>query len=102
MVDPAEKRYVDKNYQPLAGEALRAAMTSTDPEDAYLAVAKRMPVRMRFQMDQRAIPRLLLACSNSPLTIEVRQVRVYRDPAKMVEFIVPELSLRGWEEWVVV
>ena len=73
---PAELRYVDKDYEPLTAAGLQAAVDSEDPGDAYLAVAKRMPVRMRFTMDQRRIPRLLLACANSDLTVEVRQVHV--------------------------
>ena len=69
QIDPAEGRYVDKNYQQLGGFL---------ELQGYLAgeVAKRMPVRMRVKMDQRAINRLLIACANSKLTVEVRQVRV--------------------------
>jgi len=76
IVDPAEGRYVDKNYNPLSAEELRSASESTDPELAYLSVAKRMPVRMKVRIDQRAIPKFLVACANAALTIEVRQVRV--------------------------
>ena len=69
LIDPAEGRYVDKNYQQLGGFL---------ELQGYLAseVAKRMPVRMRVKMDQRAIRRLLIECANSRLTVEVRQVRV--------------------------
>ena len=77
--DPAEGRYVDKDYKPLSAGKLRAVMSSTEtmePEDAYLAVAKRIPVRMRISIDQRKLPELLVACANARLTVEVRQLRL--------------------------
>jgi hypothetical protein len=37
---------------------------------------KRMPIYMRLMMDQREITRLLAACANSPLPVEVRQLRI--------------------------
>lgn len=73
---PAEGRYVDKNYLPLPAQLLWEAGESNEAETAYLAVAKRMPIRMGLVMDQREINRLLIACGNSPLTVEVRQVRI--------------------------
>ena len=79
LPDPAEGRYVDKNYEPLPAETLRSVMTAADkvePENAYLAVAKRVPVRMRFSMDQTKIENLLVECANAALTVEVRQVRI--------------------------
>lgn len=75
-IDPAAGRYVDNAYKPLTAEELRASLTTTDPTKAYLAVAKRMPVRMRVRMDQRYLSRLLIECANAPLTLEVRQVRI--------------------------
>lgn len=75
-IDPAAGRYVDNAYKPLTAEELRGSLTTTDPEKAYLAVAKRMPVRMRLRMDQRYLSRLLVECANAPLTLEVRQVRI--------------------------
>jgi hypothetical protein len=78
MVDPAEGRYVDSNFMPIPAEKLRAALTSTNPEDIMLGVAKRMPVRMRFNMDQRKLNRLLAECGNAKLPLEVRQVRINR------------------------
>ncbi len=80
--DPADGRYVDKDFQPLTASALRSAYQSTNPNDAYLAVAKRMPVRIGLLMDQRDITQLLLECGNSPLPIEVRQVRINRHRAQ--------------------
>ena len=60
---------------------LRGALTSTTPEDALLAVAKRMPVRIRVAIDQRKLNVLLAQCGNSKLPVEVRQVRINRPPA---------------------
>ncbi len=77
--DPAEGRYVDKDYQPLSAEKLRQVMKepgAVDPAEAYLAVAKRIPVRMRIKIDQTKLEKFLVECANSPLTIEVRQLRV--------------------------
>jgi hypothetical protein len=79
--DPAEGRYVDDKYQPLTAARLRGALTSTAPEDAMLAVAKRMPVRIRVWIDQRRLNLLIAECGNSELPVEVRQVRINRPPA---------------------
>jgi len=76
--DPIDLRYVDRQYQPLAAAKLRNALNPNNkqPEDAYLAVAKRYPTRIRIKMDLRRLPDLLAACGNAPLTIEVRQVGI--------------------------
>ncbi|MEQ8791235.1 MAG: hypothetical protein RIC55_33545 [Pirellulaceae bacterium] len=74
--DPAHHRYVDLNYQPLPAQTLRDSFNSKDPAIAKLAVAKRLPVRMRVVIDQRRLNDLLAACGNSSLTVEVRQVRL--------------------------
>lgn len=76
--DPAEGRYVDDKYQPVPPGRLRDAFSSNKPEEAFLAVAKRMPVRMHLVIDQRYINRLLAECGNSNLIVEIRQVRVNR------------------------
>ena len=78
-VDPGDGRYVDKDYKALEPGKLRAVWASTGavpPEDAYLVVAKWIPVRMRLKVDQRKLHKLLVECANSELTIEVREVRV--------------------------
>jgi hypothetical protein len=80
-LDPAEMRYVDEKYAPLPAARLRGALTSRTPEDALLAVAKRMPVRMRVSLDQRKLNILLAECGNSRLPVEVRQVRINRPAA---------------------
>jgi hypothetical protein len=79
--DPAEMRYVDEKYQPLPASRLRGALTSRSPEDALLAVAKRMPVRIRVGIDQRKLNVFLAQCGNAKLPLEVRQVRINRPPA---------------------
>ena len=79
--DLADGRYVDEQYQALPAARLRASLSSRDPKDALLAVAKRMPVRMRFKLDQRRLHRVLAECANSRLPIEVRQVRINRPAA---------------------
>ncbi len=79
--DPAMYRYVDDKYAPLDPTRLRGALKSTTPEDALLAVAKRMPVRIRVAIDQRKLNILLAECGNSKLPVEVRQVRINREAA---------------------
>ena len=75
--DPIAGRYVDnKSYLPLAAEEVRSAATSGTPEKAYLAVAKRMPVRMQVKMDQRKLNKFLIECGNADLMLEVKQVRI--------------------------
>jgi hypothetical protein len=81
--DPAEGRYVDEKYVTLPATRLRSALTSKTAEDALLAVAKRMPVRIRVKVDQRKLNVLLAACGNSRLPVEVRQVRINKEPAPM-------------------
>ena len=78
VFDPAEGRYVNNEYQPLSAADLRSTYTTKTPrpEEAYLSVAKRMPIRLNLVMDQRAITKLLVECGNSPLPVEVRQVRI--------------------------
>ncbi|WP_254512664.1 hypothetical protein [Anatilimnocola floriformis] len=89
--DPCNWRYVDKNNVPLAGFQLRQAievtapgapvMGPTNPDAALLAVAKRMPVRLRLEIDQRRLAKLLTEFGNAPLPVEVRQLRFNREPA---------------------
>ncbi len=77
--DPANNRYVDSNYKPVPGATLRAAMKSSNPEDAFFAVAKRVPVRFKLKMDQSKIAKLLAECGNARLMIEVKKVRINAD-----------------------
>jgi hypothetical protein len=73
--DPADFRYVDMANQPLTGEKLRGTTGGAGAEQATLAVAKRMPVHMKMVIDQREINKLLVECGNSPLMVEVQQLR---------------------------
>ena len=75
-IDPANGRYVDAAYKPLTGDDLRTRMKSEAPEDAYFAVAKRVPVRMRFLVDQRRLQSVLAECGNANLMLEIRQIRI--------------------------
>jgi hypothetical protein len=90
--DPGNWRYVDKNNVPLAGYQLRAAIAppvpgampaTPNPETALLTVAKRMPVRLRLEIDQRKLNKLLTEFGNAPLPVEVRQLRINREPAPL-------------------
>ncbi len=76
MRDPADKRYVDAAFKAITGDELRAKIASQSPEDAYFAVAKRIPVRLKFHIDIRRLPEFLANCGNEGLMLEVRQVRV--------------------------
>ncbi|MCO6456237.1 MAG: collagen-like protein [Pirellulaceae bacterium] len=80
--DPADYRYVDpKDFKPLTGEQIRNALKSDDPASAFLVVAKRMPIRIRVNMDQRKLNRLLAEFGNADLPVEIRQVRINRPAA---------------------
>jgi len=46
--------------------------TESSPDEGEF---KLIPVRMRLVIDQRRIPDFLVACANSPLPVEIRQVR---------------------------
>ena len=74
--DPAENRYHNAANEPIAGSTLRAALTSNSPNDAPLAVAKRVPVMMKLNMNQRAVHELVAVCGSADLMVEVHQVRV--------------------------
>lgn len=75
-VDPGDGRYVDPQGVPVESSAMRAALSSNSPSDAFMAVAKRVPVMMTLKMDQNALPELLSACGSAPLMVEVKHVRV--------------------------
>jgi hypothetical protein len=60
---PDDNRYVDAKGVPLPGGSAKEAF-------------KRMPVYMQLKMDQREIPKLLVECANSPLPVEVQQLRI--------------------------
>lgn len=63
VVAPDEGRYVDATGKTLAaGEGAKQQY-------------KRLPVYLKLNMDQRQITKLLAECANSPLPLEVRQLR---------------------------
>ena len=74
--DLANMRYVDLKFQPIDATRLRSVFQSKNAADATLKVAKRMPIRLRLNMDMRKVNRLLAECGNSRLPVEVRQVRI--------------------------
>ncbi|MCB1155505.1 hypothetical protein KDL45_17740, partial [bacterium] len=98
QVDPAEGRYVSGpkgSYQPISGETLRTAAESEDKEQAYLAVAKRMPVRMRVKIDQRKLNKFLVECGNADLMLEVKQVRINPDASHILTGAAASTPARG-------
>lgn len=61
---PDEGRYVGAD-----GKALPSGVAAKEQ-------FKRMPVFLRLKMDQRELPKLLVECANSPLPLEVMQLRI--------------------------
>ena len=74
--DPADNRYLNVSNEPIAGATLRSALESNSPNDASLAVAKRVPVMMKLNMNQTAVHELVALCGSADLMVEVKQVRV--------------------------
>jgi hypothetical protein len=67
----------DPSANPLdEGRYLDADGKVAPPGQAATQQFKRMPVFLKLMMDQREINRFLVECSNSPLLIEVTQVRM--------------------------
>lgn len=58
-------RYVDAEGKPLADASAGAGVEF-----------RRLPIRMRLQMDQGYIPQVLVECANAALPIEVQRVRI--------------------------
>ncbi len=75
-LDPGDNRYVDIAGASLTAEQLRAALSSQSPTDAFMAVAKRVPIMLSLKIDQRNIPELLAVCGSVPLMVEVKHVRI--------------------------
>ncbi len=74
--DPADNRYLNVSNEPIEGATLRSALESNSPNDASLAVAKRVPVMMKLNMNQTAVHELVAICGSADLMVEVHQVRV--------------------------
>jgi len=62
-----DSRYLDENGAPIPGDPIASNQ---------LGVLKRLPIRMRLEMDQRELPRLIAHCANAALPVEVTQVRI--------------------------
>ena len=74
--DPGDGRYVNTALEPIDAATLRTAFSSEDPNQVAIAVAKRLPVMLHLQMDQRSVAKLLAACGSAPLMVDVHQVRI--------------------------
>lgn len=84
-------RYVNQTFEPIESDKIRKILSeqTLPADDLELVVAKRVPVRLAVQMDEREIPRFLATCANSPFAFEVWQVRINRhDPGE-------DIKLRG-------
>jgi hypothetical protein len=68
---PDQGRYLDAEGKPLA--------SGSGQQSPF----RRMPVFMELIVDEREIPKLLVECANSPLPVEVNQLRV--NPTKGTE-----------------
>jgi hypothetical protein len=78
-LDPGDNRYIDTEFQPVLASKLRSAFDSVDASDAYLIVAKRIPVRLGLIVDHRQVPKLLAECGNADMQLEIRQIRIGTD-----------------------
>jgi hypothetical protein len=66
-------RYIGDDGQPIQDDA-----TAVNPTAQF----RRLPVRMLLQMEQEAIPSIIVACANATLPIEVKRVRVNADKSE--------------------
>jgi hypothetical protein len=78
-----EGRYVDEN-----GKKLGPGLTEN-------AEFKRMPIFLRLKIDQRQILRFLVECANSPLPVEVRQLRINSSKGAPPAGAAPSAPPRG-------
>jgi hypothetical protein len=62
---------------------------TVDPESPYVkhpyAEFKMMPIHINLWIDQRAVPKLLAECANCNMPIEVRRVRILKNPFSAVD-----------------
>ncbi len=84
---PFHGRYVGADFRPIAADTvlnvLQAVKNNQELPAANLelVVAKRVPVRIALNMDEREIPNFIAACANSPFAFEIHQVRKNRHVA---------------------
>lgn len=69
-----DARYVDEMGQPVPVEAQYPYAKHPYAE------FKMMPIHMTLLMDQRRLPKFLVDCANSNMPIEVRRVRILKNP----------------------
>lgn len=75
--DPANNRYVDKDFKPIPAGEYRSSVSSGQLSDkSWMAVVKRVPVRLRLKVDERRIGEILEKCANAKIPLEVRQITV--------------------------
>ncbi len=74
---PFHGRYVDTNLQPIKAEVVRQifAADKLPNQDLELLIARRIPVRIAFRMDERYVGKFIDECNKSPFTFEINQIR---------------------------
>lgn len=76
-MDPANLRYVNEKFEPIPSSEYRNAANASQLSDkSWMAVVKRVPVRLRLMIDERQIDDLMEACANAKIPLEVRQVTI--------------------------
>jgi len=88
-LSPYHGRYVDVFFEPISAQLVRSVLTAKKLPSKYLEliVAKRVPVRIAFRMDERKIPDFITAAANSPFAFEISQIRLNRHlPGEGIEF----------------
>jgi len=74
-LDPAHLRYIDKEFKPITSTAYRQSVSNNQlGTDSWMAVVKRVPVRLRLRVDERRIAEILEKCANAKIPLEVRQI----------------------------
>lgn len=81
-------RYLDESGKPIMGAGAAGGADAADASAAPPSGGgtgadlvpktefKRLPILLAVRMDQQKLPKLLVACANAPLPIEVTQVRI--------------------------
>ena len=79
---PFHKRYIDREGAFVnASELKNVAQKATFTNRTYLAMVKRIPVRIALVMDERKLPEFYEAASKSPFEFEITQIRLNRHVA---------------------
>ena len=84
--DPAEDRYVTfatgAEFKPRKAAELRSSMKNLTTANAVDAIAKRVPIRLRLKVDPGKVNKLITACGNAKMMLEVYQLRWNTAPAE--------------------